>query len=140
MGDIPWGESTEFRDTSETLTDTGVSKSQKLMEKAKVVLSDSDNWVPSTIAVDKHGQPVHWNSPSAVRWSTWGIVKKISEQSHEAETIQSMWDMDFYAYVSHSKLADAAESMGYKAVRSLEVEGGHEKVLEMFDIAIRMTK
>lgn len=93
--------------------------------KAKELIKDPKKWCKYYYGANKNGNGCTARSSQAVKWCAMGAVTKVKEEP----TLKVVEEL----IVSIQKVV---EKMGYLSIYGLNNDGGHDKVMEMFDILI----
>jgi hypothetical protein len=100
-------------------------KASEMLERAKAVISNPENWTVGTPARDEDGYPVSIYSPYAVKFCAVGACARADcyVGSFGADAIRFLW-----------------LAAGGKDPAAINDRGKHEEVLHLFDEAIRLSK
>ena len=100
----------------------------EILERARERISSSDAWCRGGLAYDRIGMLVGSLSEEAVRWCALGAMER--EGVGNAEGLVDAMLL----------LQDAAQELGYGGVWICNDNGGHGRVMEMFDRALTEVK
>jgi len=98
-----------------------------ILKEAKALIKNPENWCVQSYARDKHGSPVMVGDSRAVKFCSLGALCIVGVRSANAEKTKAK------AYLN-----TAAKRIAQKSMIQANDHVGHEKVMEIFDLAICM--
>jgi hypothetical protein len=100
-----------------------VNTIEAVLVLAKAKIQDPKNWCRSALAKDIDGEPLHQDSPNAVRWCAVGALLSSTPK--------------FYLREKSITFLTESEQIEPAVVNNVE---GHEAVMKMFDRAIKIAQ
>ena len=107
---------------------------QKTLERARDLIKNPGNWTTNTLARDEFDDPVFPDDPKAMQFCALGALYKITGDPCVVDVKDNLTEK------ARGYLFQASCEMNWPGVGMLNDDGGHEKVLEMYDRAITELK